>query len=418
MNLWGFCLKFVETDSTMKLLKYIGHSQQTLLLDKRRSNMTRIWKQTAAAVLLTSSVLSFSSVAYGNTSNVNRSIEATKAELNRSTTHYVYPALEDKLVSSNSLNSSLNSAKKNYQQTRNLIASSTYSSSQKQSYLRELDTLYDEKISKGMVPYIDAYNYATKYLVPILNNINNAQSRNDFATVEKEYHKLSYQLKGRTAILYRFSGKAARDLLLEQYKKPADAKRAELMVPVTIYMKTVKINDFLAAGKLIEAQAAYNEINVLLSSLPSSTNNPFIAALLEEVAKAKKAIDNAANPLQQEILNSKIANLVTTLNAAQSNIATLESTGLNAVTVTVKADAKPEDVANYLEQELFNNVVSQLGVTHVNGFTPLSPEGLAYVKALVPGADSLGDVKGKTISLPLTVNNGLPMNVDFTITFK
>ncbi|MER2007514.1 MAG: hypothetical protein ABS939_08670 [Psychrobacillus sp.] len=378
----------------------------------------RFWKQTAAAVLLTSSVLSFSSVAYGDTSNVNRSFEAAKAELNRSTTHYVYPALENKLVTSQALYSSLNSAKKNYQQTRNLINSSTYSSSQKQSYLRDLDALYNEKVSKGLVPYIDAYNYATKYLDPIMKNINSAQSRNDFAAVEKEYHKLSYQLKGRTAILYRFSGKAARDLLLEQYKKPADAKRAELMIPVTIYMEVVKIKDFLNTGKLEEAQASYNEINALLSSLPSATSNPFIAALLEEVAKVKNAIDNTANPIQQEILNSKISNLVTTLNAAQSNIATIESTGLNAITVAVKADAKPEDIANYLGADLFNNVVSQLGVTHVNGFTPLSPEGLAYIKAQVPGADSLDDVKGKTVSLPLTVNNGVPMNVDFTITFK
>ena len=132
----------------------------------------------------------------------------------------------------------------------------------------------------------------------------------------------------------------------------------------------------------------------------------------------KNAIDNTANPIQQEILNSKIANLVTTLNAAQSNIATIESTGLNAITVAVKADAKPEDIANYLGVDLFNNVVSQLGVTHVNGFTPLSPEGLAYIKAQAPEADSLDDVKGKTVSLPLTVNNGVPMNVDFTITFK
>ncbi|MER2261596.1 MAG: hypothetical protein ABS934_06235 [Psychrobacillus sp.] len=378
----------------------------------------RFWKQAAATVLLTSSVLSFSSVAYGDTSKVNRSFEATKAELNRSTTHYVYPALENKLVTSQSLYSSLNSAKKNYQQTRNLINSSTYSSSQKQSYLRDLDALYNEKVSKGLVPYIDAYNYATKYLDPIMKNIKSAQSRNDFAAVEKEYHKLSYQLKGRTAILYRFSGKAARDLLLEQYKKPADAKRAELMIPVTIYMETVKIKDFLNTGKLEEAQASYNEIDALLSRLPSATNNPFIAALLEEVAKVKNAIDNTTNPIQQEILNTKISTLVTTLNAAQSNIATIESTGLNALTVEVKADAKPEDIANYLGVDLFNNVVSQLGVTHVNGFTPLSPEGLAYIKAQAPEADSLDDVKGETISLPLTVNNGVPMNVDFTITFK
>ena len=44
------------------------------------------------------------------------------------------------------------------------------------------------------------------------------------AKVEKPYHKLFVQLKSSSAIMYRFTGKAARDLLLEQYKHSARYK--------------------------------------------------------------------------------------------------------------------------------------------------------------------------------------------------
>ena len=68
--------------------------------------------------------------------------------------------------------------------------------------MKEIDTLYNEKISGGLESYIDAYNYATKYLVPIMNEIEAAQARNDFAAVETAYHKLSFQLKGREQQFY------------------------------------------------------------------------------------------------------------------------------------------------------------------------------------------------------------------------
>ncbi|MEI4768802.1 hypothetical protein WAX74_03895 [Psychrobacillus sp. FJAT-51614] len=376
----------------------------------------RFWKQTAAAVLLTSSVLSFSSVTSANTS-VDQSINKVKAELNRGTTHYVNPALNGQLVPSSKLYQALNSAKINYQKTRNVVSTSNLSSAQKQSKIKELDTLYNEKISRGLIPYIDAYNYATKYLVPILNEINAAESRNDFATVEKEYHKLSYQLKGRSAILYRFSGKAARDLLLDNYKKTADSKRDELMVPVTIYMKIVKINDLLANGKNAEAIALYAEIDALLNRLPNASTNKFVAALLEEVKKVKTAIDGISTSAQQEILTTKVESLVTELNTTPnfSNIATASTTGTNSLTVTINNDLP---IVVFLGQGFFTTFNTQLGVTHINGFEPASAEAVSFLQTKFVGVDSLADLKGKNVSLPVTVNNGSPLNVDFTITFQ
>ena len=399
----------------------------------------RLLKQTTVAALLASTVLSFSPVALG-ASSLDQSVNTVKTQLNKATTHYVNPSLDGKLAPSSALYPALNTMKKNYQTVRASVVSSKLSSSQKQAKLKELDDVYNEKISGGLVPYIDAYNYATKYLVPILDEIQKAQERNDFATVEKEYHKLSYQLKGRTAILYRFSGKAARDLLLAEFKLPADAKRNELMVPVTIYMSTLDIKDFVAAGKLTEAKAEYAEIEALLTRLPSATNNKFITALLEEVAKAKTSLGTVTPPStggggtttppstgggdnttssQQQILDGKINTFVTLLNTTQGEVATAAVTGNNSVTITVKKDATEADYSSYLGQGFYTKFVNAVGVTKVNGHAPLSAEAVSYVLALQPeGADSLGDLKGKTITIPVTVNNGSALDVKFSITFN
>ncbi|TQR10151.1 hypothetical protein [Psychrobacillus soli] len=376
----------------------------------------RFIKQTTAAVLLTTSILSFSSVALGATS-VDQSVNNAKAELNKATTHYVYPSLDGKLAPSSALYPALNSVKKNYELTRSAVVSSKLSTAQKNAKLKEIDTLYKEKVSGGLLPYIDAFNYATEYLVPIMKEIEAAQAKNDFAAVEKAYHKLSYQLKGRTAILYRFSGKAARDLLLEEYKKPADEKRHELMVPVTIYMKIVEVNDLFKNGKKSEAQTKFAEIEALLDRLPNASTNKFVGALLEEVAKLKTTIDyTSVTSTQQAILNEKVAGLVTELNTTQSDQATVSTNGSNSLIVTVKEDI---GIPKFLGKGFYQTFTKQLGVTKVNGFNPTSIKALEYTAAAFPeGADSLADLKGKTVTLKITVDNGSALDVEFKITFE
>ena len=134
--------------------------------------------------------------------------------------------------------------------------------------LKNLDELYNERVVKGIVPYIDAYNYADKYLNPIMKEIEQAEASKDWDKLEKAYHKLSVQLKTRTAILYRFTGKAARDLLLDQYKEPANKKRDELMLPVTIFMKTKEAEAYITANKEKEAVKVLESINLLVEKLP------------------------------------------------------------------------------------------------------------------------------------------------------
>ena len=370
-------------------------------------------KQTTVAALLASTVLSFSPVAMG-ASSLDQSVNTVKSQLSKATTHYVNASLDGKLATSSELYPALNTMKNSYQSVRKSVVSSKLTSSQKQAKLKELDAVYNQKVSGGLVPYIDAYNYAIKYLAPIMKNIQVAQDRNDFATVEKEYHKLSYQLKGRTAILYRFSGKAARDLLLQEYKKPADAKRDELMVPVTIYMSLLEIKDYIADGKVIEAKAEFGEVEALLTRLPNAANNKFIKALLEEVAKVKEAV-NAGTPTAQQVLDSKVEGLVTVLNTNFADSTTATTVGSNSLTVTVKEDLQ---LVEFLGKGFFSTFTSELGVTKVNGFDPTSAQGVNYLATTFSGADSLNDLKGKTVTLPLTVNNGSELTVNFTISFK
>lgn len=376
----------------------------------------RFIKQTTSAVLLTTLVLSFSTAALGATnSSVDQAVNKAKAELDKATTHYVYPSLEEKLASSSTLYPALNSVKKSYQAARQAVVSSQLTTSAKQEKLKIIDGLYSEKVSGGLIPYIDAYNYATKYLVPIMNEIEAAQARNDFTAVETAYHKLSFQLKGRTSILYRFSGKAARDLLLENYKKPADAKRDELMVPVTIYMSLKEITDLLEAGKNEEAKKEFVEVEALLNRLPNASTNKFVAALLDEVVKVKDALDDATATPQQKI-DKKIANLVTALNATQFENMTASTVASNSLTIVVKKDV---GVADFLSKGFYQTFVKELGLTKVNGFAPTSKEAVAFISSKVPaGADSLEDLKGQTFILPITVNNGSELTVDFTVLFQ
>ncbi|MEK5147316.1 hypothetical protein MKX53_09785 [Psychrobacillus sp. FSL K6-4615] len=371
-------------------------------------------KSTVAAAVLSSSILAFSPIAYGKTTSVD--LSAMKNELNKATEQYVNPALTGLLAPSSSLYVTLNSVKQNYETTKKTINASSLSTKNKAAKLSELDAVYNEKINKGLVSYIDAYNYATKYLAPIMKEMQEAEAENDFAAVVKGYHQLSNQLKNRTSILYRFSGKAARDLLLENYKKPADAIRNELALPVTLYMKMTELNTIYAAGKKEEALKAYAEVEVLLKTLPAT--NKYAPTLLKEVEKIKTLM-NAAPILPspntaQETLDAKVAVLITELNASYSKNIAVSSKISNALVVAIKEDISVEAFS----QGFYTTLVTGLSITKVNGSAPTSLEALAAMKMAFGEAKSLADLKGKTIVLPITVNNGSDLDVKLTIVFE
>ncbi|WP_313894612.1 hypothetical protein [Psychrobacillus sp.] len=369
-------------------------------------------KSTVAAAVLSSSIVAFSPIAYGKTTSVD--LGAVKSELNKAAAQYVNPALTGQLAPSSSLYVTLNSAKQSYENTKKAINSSALSATEKAAKLSELDAAYNEKINKGLVSYIDAYNYATKYLAPIMKEMKEAEAKNDFAAVVKGYHQLSYQLKDRTSILYRFSGKAARDLLLENYKKPADAVLKELAVPVTIFMKMTELNTFQAAGKKEEALKAFAEIEALEKTLPAT--NKYKPTLSKEVAKLKAALTlitpTPAPVVTQEVLDTKVAALITGLNASYAKNIAVSSTVSNTLVVAIKEDTSVEAFST----GFYTTLVTGLGVTKVNGNAPTSVEALTALKMAFGEAKTLADLKGKTIVLPVTV--GTELNVNFTIVFE
>ena len=125
-----------------------------------------------------------------------------------------------------------------------------------------------------------------------MKELEQAEANKDWAAIEKAYHKLSAQLKTRTAILYRFTGKASRDLLLEQYKNPANQKRDALTVPVTVYMNANKAAALYAEGKKEEAMAIVNATLPLVDKLPSESTVPAIKELKVYLEKLYATISN------------------------------------------------------------------------------------------------------------------------------
>lgn len=377
-------------------------------------------KTAIAAALLAGSILVTSPVAFAKTNTIDQSVQALKVELNTAAKQYVNPALAGILIPSNLLYPTLSSAQKNYESTRKAVVNSKLSSKEKESKLKEIDALYNEKITKGLVPYIDAYNYAVKYLVPIMNDLKKAEQQDDFAAVEKGYHDLSAQLRERTAILYRFSGKAARDLLIEQFKKPADQVRDELMLPVTVYMKLAELQGLYTSGKLPEALKAYGELKVLATSLPSDPTDRSYVALQQELKKIEALLNGTSTlipaPLTaQEALNTKVATLVKAINSSQGSKIAVASTVSNTLEITVTEDIS---ILEFLGQDFYTSLINSLGITKINGNDPLSVAALNELKAAFSkDAKTLADLKGKAFTFPITVNNGTDLNVDFTLKF-
>ncbi|WP_391120117.1 5'-nucleotidase C-terminal domain-containing protein [Psychrobacillus sp. L3] len=247
--------------------------------------MNKKLKKSVIATVLATSLLTSNNLGLTNNS-LQDLIDQARKDMKEAAFAYVLPSQNGIVATSTSLYPLLNTAKANYEKAKNAIVKSN--AKNKNTLLKDLNDLYNERITKGIIPYIDAYNYSNKYLNPIMSDIKKAEVEKNWEKVEKLYHELSVQLKSRTAILYRFSGKAARDLLLDQYKEPANIKRDQLIVPVTIYMKVKEADILLTAGKKEEAIKVLESIKTLISQLPSTSSLPMVKELLEKVSEVGK----------------------------------------------------------------------------------------------------------------------------------
>lgn len=246
-------------------------------------------KKSAVAAVIATSLFTASGVTFAD-SSLQNIVDNARKDIKNASSSYVVPAQSGKLAASADLYTALNTAKENYQKAKDAIVKSD--AKNKDILLKNLDELYNERVTKGLIPYIDAYNYADKYLDPIMKEIDQAIAKKDWGAIETGYHKLSAQLQARTAILYRFTGKSARDLLLEQYKAPANKKRDALAVPVTVYMNANKAAALYAEGKKEEAIAVVNATLPLLEKLPSASTLPAITELIAYLEKLNASIGN------------------------------------------------------------------------------------------------------------------------------
>lgn len=262
-------------------------------------------KKSAVAAVIATSLFTGSGVSFAN-SSLQEVVDNARKDIKNASYSYVTPAQSGKLAASSDVYAALNTAKVNYKKAKDAISKSDVKN--KEALLKNLDKLYAERVTNGLVPYIDAYNYADKYLDPIMKELDQAIAAKDWAAIEKAYHELSAQLKSRTAILYGFSGKAARDLLLEQYKNPANKKRDALTIPVTVYMKAKQVEGLLAQGKQAEAMAIVQAALPLLDKLPNASALPAITELVAYLEKLSTPVENADFSLSLMHVNDTHAN--------------------------------------------------------------------------------------------------------------
>lgn len=252
---------------------------------KGEAILSRWFMKSFVPIATVSILLVSSTVAFANSSTQEK-VDQTRKSIKNAAYGYSIAAQDGEVAVSGELYPLLNKAKVNYNSTKAMLLKST--AKNKGVTLKDLDSLYDKQINKGVVPYIDAINYIEKYLMPVMEEVEQGELEKDWSKVEKAYHKLSVQLKNRTSILYRFSGKAARDLLLKEFKDPANAKRDQLMVPVTVYMKVTETEKQIKEGKITEAQKTLKSTTALLSKLPSIENMPMLEELMESLTIVSK----------------------------------------------------------------------------------------------------------------------------------
>lgn len=94
--------------------------------------------------------------------------------------------------------------------------------------------------------------------------------------------------------------------------------------------------------------------------------------------------------------------------AKLSNVGSLVVNNDVAVTSngkTVEATVKNDQASLSSFLNLYNSLVKELGIVSVNGSSPTSFTTIGYLMELSGSPDNLGALKGKTLNIPVTVNN-------------
>lgn len=162
-----------------------------------------------------------------------------------------------------------------------------------------------EEIKKSfpLVSYEQANVYGKNTILPLISAIESAKAAKDWEALEKYFHLLSKELRRGTSIFYKVDGKQNRDALISTYKLPAQEKRSELVLPITIYIALENVKDSLDKGNTKNLSFKMKEIKVLVNKMEGVENSPLLQDLVAQVNATENKLNNllATNTNRLEI---------------------------------------------------------------------------------------------------------------------
>lgn len=138
-------------------------------------------------------------------------------------------------------------------------------------------------IAKSPVPYSEADAYGKNTILPLIAAIETAKASKDWEALESNYHLLSKELKKGTSIFYKVAGKDNRHKLIATYKVPAREKRAELALPISIYMAVNSLEKSFENGNTTEVDEKLTKIKMLVDKLEDVDHNFLLQDLVAKV---------------------------------------------------------------------------------------------------------------------------------------
>jgi trimeric autotransporter adhesin len=300
-------------------------------------------KIAAASAVAASAFVAAAPLQSNAASNVTTTVDNAVKQMQVAYHTYSDVTANGQFADINSVYKELNAAKVAYTSAKALVVKA--GGAQKDANLAKLDDNYNTYITKRVVTYVDAYNYAIKNLKANKEALKTAIDAKNLVDVQKYYNEISYQLNSRTVILDRVYGQTTRELLRSSYKADAQALRDTMKYDVTVAVKAKAVTDAITAGKLDVAKAAVDQINLYLPKVSET----FKADLTTKATAAVAAYEATQTPAVVSVSAINGKQLVVTFNKAmQTGLATggaqvVTGYSLNSVNPTrveLSADAK------------------------------------------------------------------------------
>ena len=116
------------------------------------------FKKSVVAAALVTSILAGTNTSFAS-SSMQDVVDQARKDMKNASYAYVVPAQGGKLATSNNLYPALNKAKDSYVKAKVAITKSN--AKNKATLLKDLNELYKERVTKGIIPYIDAFTMRT-----------------------------------------------------------------------------------------------------------------------------------------------------------------------------------------------------------------------------------------------------------------